>query len=462
MSLSPQKLRHAINRLPLPCEASLNYYYLHGFISAVVCAPTPVLPSHWLAILLGPEQALDDDLSPALVQLYQQAAAALKTQALVLPSQCRLPQAEPLRGFAPDSPLAQWAAGFEHGLPLVMEQLDHQDPDLQPTIAAFASYGCFFANLHQVQAHCQQNGLDDAAFIAEARQVRRHLCEVINQAAALFLGQHPDADNQLMEHESLIEQLTLHTGDLPEALLNELQPPSPLLVKLAQEELQLFVDAPQIDLNNQDYIGHWHSLWCLADANAHQDVRDAIDTLLRFHWHTDSPMARLFEHHYAALAQCLGQLFNQAPGYLMGLLKQEQLDTQARSLCLGALAWLHQQAQLTDARLGEALSPLLGGAAAQANELRSLARGVAKQLPQSQQSALGGPWPDACGPSLPQGGWPGATTLIQQLFQRYQQGDKRPVDTEPDSTITATHGKTTGRNDPCPCGSGKKYKKCCG
>ena len=21
---------------------------------------------------------------------------------------------------------------------------------------------------------------------------------------------------------------------------------------------------------------------------------------------------------------------------------------------------------------------------------------------------------------------------------------------------------TTGRNDPCPCGSGKKYKKCCG
>lgn len=22
--------------------------------------------------------------------------------------------------------------------------------------------------------------------------------------------------------------------------------------------------------------------------------------------------------------------------------------------------------------------------------------------------------------------------------------------------------RTTGRNDPCPCGSGKKYKKCCG
>ena len=27
---------------------------------------------------------------------------------------------------------------------------------------------------------------------------------------------------------------------------------------------------------------------------------------------------------------------------------------------------------------------------------------------------------------------------------------------------TVVKGKKTGRNDPCPCGSGKKYKKCCG
>ena len=25
-----------------------------------------------------------------------------------------------------------------------------------------------------------------------------------------------------------------------------------------------------------------------------------------------------------------------------------------------------------------------------------------------------------------------------------------------------TKPKKVGRNDPCPCGSGKKYKKCCG
>jgi hypothetical protein len=30
----------------------------------------------------------------------------------------------------------------------------------------------------------------------------------------------------------------------------------------------------------------------------------------------------------------------------------------------------------------------------------------------------------------------------------------------PDEPVVAT--VKTGRNDPCPCGSGKKYKKCCG
>ncbi|WP_313585085.1 SEC-C metal-binding domain-containing protein, partial [Lacrimispora sp.] len=27
---------------------------------------------------------------------------------------------------------------------------------------------------------------------------------------------------------------------------------------------------------------------------------------------------------------------------------------------------------------------------------------------------------------------------------------------------TIVKGAKVGRNDPCPCGSGKKYKKCCG
>ena len=28
--------------------------------------------------------------------------------------------------------------------------------------------------------------------------------------------------------------------------------------------------------------------------------------------------------------------------------------------------------------------------------------------------------------------------------------------------VEQLHSDKVGRNDPCPCGSGKKYKKCCG
>jgi preprotein translocase subunit SecA len=36
------------------------------------------------------------------------------------------------------------------------------------------------------------------------------------------------------------------------------------------------------------------------------------------------------------------------------------------------------------------------------------------------------------------------------------QGNKKP------RVAAAVGGKKIGRNDPCPCGSGKKYKHCCG
>ena len=32
---------------------------------------------------------------------------------------------------------------------------------------------------------------------------------------------------------------------------------------------------------------------------------------------------------------------------------------------------------------------------------------------------------------------------------------------QPNSTQTQRRSPKTGRNDPCPCGSGKKYKQCC-
>jgi preprotein translocase subunit SecA len=54
------------------------------------------------------------------------------------------------------------------------------------------------------------------------------------------------------------------------------------------------------------------------------------------------------------------------------------------------------------------------------------------------------------------------TRNIQRKNER-QMASLQFVGGEASSTSeTVVRGAKTGRNDPCPCGSGKKYKKCCG
>ena len=40
----------------------------------------------------------------------------------------------------------------------------------------------------------------------------------------------------------------------------------------------------------------------------------------------------------------------------------------------------------------------------------------------------------------------------------------KPAEPQPDGSSRPVQrtSKKVGRNDPCPCGSGKKYKHCCG
>ncbi|MDZ7721286.1 MAG: SEC-C metal-binding domain-containing protein [candidate division KSB1 bacterium] len=46
-------------------------------------------------------------------------------------------------------------------------------------------------------------------------------------------------------------------------------------------------------------------------------------------------------------------------------------------------------------------------------------------------------------------------------MQKRQQNQPQPGRSRP-SVKTVVKNTNVGRNDPCPCGSGKKYKNCCG
>ncbi|MFR4118040.1 MAG: SEC-C metal-binding domain-containing protein, partial [Bilophila wadsworthia] len=54
----------------------------------------------------------------------------------------------------------------------------------------------------------------------------------------------------------------------------------------------------------------------------------------------------------------------------------------------------------------------------------------------------------------------------EPMFQHKEQPQQLSYSNEPEelhgAPAQAKAENKPGRNDPCPCGSGKKYKKCCG
>ncbi|MDO8427498.1 MAG: preprotein translocase subunit SecA, partial [Deltaproteobacteria bacterium] len=50
---------------------------------------------------------------------------------------------------------------------------------------------------------------------------------------------------------------------------------------------------------------------------------------------------------------------------------------------------------------------------------------------------------------------------VNQRKLKYSRGEEDEKATEKEQPVTR-QGEKVGRNDPCPCGSGKKYKRCCG
>lgn len=51
---------------------------------------------------------------------------------------------------------------------------------------------------------------------------------------------------------------------------------------------------------------------------------------------------------------------------------------------------------------------------------------------------------------------------LPQWKEIFSESELKKLYKEQKESTTIRKGKKIGRNDPCPCGSGKKYKKCCG
>ena len=52
--------------------------------------------------------------------------------------------------------------------------------------------------------------------------------------------------------------------------------------------------------------------------------------------------------------------------------------------------------------------------------------------------------------------------VLRLVFPQLTEERRKELYKEQKASGTVRKGKKIGRNDPCPCGSGKKYKHCCG
>jgi preprotein translocase subunit SecA len=93
-------------------------------------------------------------------------------------------------------------------------------------------------------------------------------------------------------------------------------------------------------------------------------------------------------------------------------------------------------------------------------------------------SLQGGPGEAAPSPGVPSSGPTGGnghrpprhvSTSVDEIEEAFQRKKKRELDQarmagsgDAQTVQQVVRGDKIGRNDPCPCGSGKKYKKCCG
>jgi len=55
-----------------------------------------------------------------------------------------------------------------------------------------------------------------------------------------------------------------------------------------------------------------------------------------------------------------------------------------------------------------------------------------------------------------------ARSVFEELPKNYVHSEYSSLSKRPSKAGVRVEGRKIGRNDPCPCGSGKKYKKCCG
>ena len=299
-----------------------------------------------------------------------------------------------------------------------------------------------------------------------------------------------------MDAEALFSQLEFNTGEFPEDILTEAIDQHGSIIPLLLEELRRAAADPEAlyDLGGS-YIRHIYAMYMLAQfrvAAAYPLLVDFVSTP------GEVVMELMGDVITEDLERMLASLCHGDLGPIRRLIEDPEVNEWVRSAALDALVVLYAEGQLEREKIIEYLEELFlskverkpsflwGTMVNTACDLypeelieeikqaydedlvdpfdvgfgdvkRTLAKGKEKQLVDTKSRCKG-----LIGNVIDEIGWwacfresAEAGDLDRDPFEV---GDEFWL---PEVEQVVRQGPKIGRNDPCPCGSGKKYKKCC-
>jgi len=292
-------------------------------------------------------------------------------------------------------------------------------------------------------------------------------------------------DRARMTVREIVKDLELYTGRFPKramrAAIEQREAITPELLRVLEE----VAASPEVFAARDDYMLHLFSMYLLAQFRETRAYRPLVAI---FSAPGEIPFDLAGDTVTEGLKQLFGSVYDGDPGPLQGLVENNGANEYVRSAAIDAFIVLAGSGQMPRERVVDYYRNLFhGGLERVAGQtwnglvcaaadlpapelLEDVRKAYADRLVDRGFADLRGVERDLLDPNRRRRDtYSIITDAVAEMegwssFHREGALSKKPPGSTPPSSPGAAPARSVkvGRNEPCPCGSGKKYKKCCG
>jgi yecA family protein len=443
--------------LDRPSRAShlLGYHELQGFIFGIVLAPFAVETKQWTRLMLP---HMDDEIYDEFCDLYHHIERSVLDGTPALPADCPLAP-DPLRNLDPGAPLSQWSRGFfqaqqffaKEWARFMIECMKGGDKEALRAFSRALVHLNFFASRETIELTVQES---KPRTIAEIAAEGCASFETDMAVCAMFLRPWRERAARVGPERRPAKSpgTSGPKTHLKAFLARPSNPPGVFSYHALQGFMFAVASAPRL-VEPHEWLALvlGDAIHALLEGAESQPV---IDELRDLYLEIDARAAR------GAVA--LPPDCPMAPEPMANLDPASPLSQWSRGMYaahdwlandwMRILALLLKEDRRMATEVGRATMHLLFFASS------AVAEGICKQWGEGSLEELA---------AQAHRDFEIGMVVYAEIGRRFRarpRHDSHPEARFASSGVTQapTRSKAVGRNEPCPCGSGKKYKKCCG